>query len=703
MHRLKRGDTLIEVLISVALFSVAAIAAVGIMNHGLNNTQSSLEITMARTEIDAQAEALRFIHDSYSATKGTSDELTGENPYQKIWHSILMDANDPSETTNFNEDITKCTDVYEEKDGNKSQLRRQNAFIINSRRLGDPDDPADPGNGAYIKYNKKFQVAEVNPRLIYTKEDESLYASSYSETSVLYAEGIWIVAVRDRVIDTYGMIEEERKKAITEGTEYLDFYIHTCWDTPGSRTATNLSSVIRLHNPDAVIIPDKQPEEPEKHDYKITYYANTKNTSYDEQYGRIHNEIIEESEEPSHDFVLPTGNGIPYREENDDYTYTFLGWGMDDGLTNGLMLTYDEKGYYKRAGNMTRTISATAERPEIKLYAVWQPNEKPKPPKYCLYFIENAGGDDVTGMPNPNPICSESNEFTIPNDIPTRIGQTVKVKTEDTGLRKIYGFMGWDDDITGNEYYPTGDKENRILISDTDQCTVNGVEKQKAVCLYARWTAASADWKIKLDWGAEPQDLDLLLYIVYGSESTSRKVINYSGKVFNPLDNSNAASDARLAFLEMDSSSHNAKSPKCISPPNVKANSGNCPEFISIFTRLFESTIFSKKYEDSKPFPDLYVSVYSQKKNEEEFYFKKGTTVTVTHTYFVDNKMQQDQYSFEIGTNISKDSCWNVFGIEKKGSIEEAKIINMYSSVNSANKCAANAVGAWEKQYGKRN
>ena len=47
------------------MFSIVAVVSINIMNSGLSSAQASLEITMARNEIDAQAEALRFIHDSY--------------------------------------------------------------------------------------------------------------------------------------------------------------------------------------------------------------------------------------------------------------------------------------------------------------------------------------------------------------------------------------------------------------------------------------------------------------------------------------------------------------------------------------------------------------------------------------------------------------------------------------------------------------
>ena len=69
----KTGDTLIEVMFAVAIFSMVAISAVAVMNSGMSNAQGTLESTMARNEIDAQAEALRFIQSSYVAERRDGD------------------------------------------------------------------------------------------------------------------------------------------------------------------------------------------------------------------------------------------------------------------------------------------------------------------------------------------------------------------------------------------------------------------------------------------------------------------------------------------------------------------------------------------------------------------------------------------------------------------------------------------------------
>ena len=61
----KKGDTLIEVLLAVGIFSMIAISVVAVMSGGTSSAQTARETTLAREAIDAQAEALRFIQTAY--------------------------------------------------------------------------------------------------------------------------------------------------------------------------------------------------------------------------------------------------------------------------------------------------------------------------------------------------------------------------------------------------------------------------------------------------------------------------------------------------------------------------------------------------------------------------------------------------------------------------------------------------------------
>jgi len=61
-----RGDTIIEVVMAVAMFSMLAIGIMALMNSGIAMAQRSLELTLVRQQIDSQAEMLRYVHDKSS-------------------------------------------------------------------------------------------------------------------------------------------------------------------------------------------------------------------------------------------------------------------------------------------------------------------------------------------------------------------------------------------------------------------------------------------------------------------------------------------------------------------------------------------------------------------------------------------------------------------------------------------------------------
>ena len=68
MRKFSRGDTLVEVLLGVTIFSLVAVVALETMNRGMAIAQYSLETTLVRQQVDAQAEMLRYAHDMKNDT-----------------------------------------------------------------------------------------------------------------------------------------------------------------------------------------------------------------------------------------------------------------------------------------------------------------------------------------------------------------------------------------------------------------------------------------------------------------------------------------------------------------------------------------------------------------------------------------------------------------------------------------------------------
>lgn len=237
----RAGDTLIEVTLAVGIFSMIAIGIVAVMSGGTSSAQTSLETTLTREEIDAQAEALRFIQASYIADMGSADTR-----YQNLWKEItsnsidLSKINNPESESILQYSPSSCDEVY-----NPNNWWSEKPFIINTRALG-LDDSQD------IVVSRKnnndiFQPASIYPRLVYEKNNETEEDNLVTDTSnnkLFRAEGIYIIGVKDpESTNSTNNFGSERSSA------YYDFYIRTCWYGSNANEPSIVSTVIRLFDP----------------------------------------------------------------------------------------------------------------------------------------------------------------------------------------------------------------------------------------------------------------------------------------------------------------------------------------------------------------------------------------------------------------------------------------------------------------------
>ena len=129
-----RGDTIIEVILGVTIFSFVAVGALALMNSGTAMAQRSLETTLVRQQIDAQAEMLRYISHSpdkleqWGALKSSKVLASDGSPV-----SVLNAAACPAfggtskafalNTTNMNTitSISAVPDTYAKVDGGAAQ------------------------------------------------------------------------------------------------------------------------------------------------------------------------------------------------------------------------------------------------------------------------------------------------------------------------------------------------------------------------------------------------------------------------------------------------------------------------------------------------------------------------------------------------------------------------------------------------------
>lgn len=199
-NRKNRGDTLIEVLFAVAVFSLVAVGSLSIMNQGAATAQRALEITLVRQEIDAQAETLRFLNASYiqAYQSGiTSYPNTPADEWQWIKAKALANVSVS--------ELGTCAPP-------------NNSFILNSRSA---KFVAPTGIGKPVFANTFSQV---------------LYDGSDNVASV---QGIWIEAISSSLNNSNDQ----------GNAGYIDFHIRACWDSPGQSTPVTLGTIVRLYEP----------------------------------------------------------------------------------------------------------------------------------------------------------------------------------------------------------------------------------------------------------------------------------------------------------------------------------------------------------------------------------------------------------------------------------------------------------------------
>jgi type II secretory pathway pseudopilin PulG len=197
-----RGDTIIEVVVSFAIFSSVAVVALALMNQGLVSAQKSLEITQVRQQIDAQAETLRFMHHNYVLNQA-GDAATK-------WNSITSEKVDVNKISKFSDaaGASECPSIP------------THAFILNSKNVS--LHGGEPNSMTLIDSPPPYS------RIVYSEDDSTLVS----------ADGIWIEAVEDGL-----------SSATPGQVHFTDFHIRACWFSPGSSPVVTIGTIVRLYEP----------------------------------------------------------------------------------------------------------------------------------------------------------------------------------------------------------------------------------------------------------------------------------------------------------------------------------------------------------------------------------------------------------------------------------------------------------------------
>jgi type II secretory pathway pseudopilin PulG len=237
----KKGDTIIEVMLAITIFCIVSVLSISLMNSGVSSAQASLELTMARNEIDAQAEALRFIHNSYLAERN----LARNGGYEDLWGALALDnAIDSLDMASF--PPASCDLPYGDPTDPATadeSLYIDHAYIINYRDI-DPYNPNETiiAAGGHID-DDTFRTTPLYPRIIFgTEEDDNSeinLSDSDGYNQIFAVEGIWVIASKSAA-QTHGQ------------PEFFDFHIRTCWYAPGHSVPTTIGTIVRLYNPDVI-------------------------------------------------------------------------------------------------------------------------------------------------------------------------------------------------------------------------------------------------------------------------------------------------------------------------------------------------------------------------------------------------------------------------------------------------------------------
>lgn len=212
-----RGDTLIEVLFSVATFSLVVVTCLALMNQGTSASIRSLQITLVRQEIDNQADTLRFLSDSYVAAyyKGYAPDIhDSQNSPAEEYYKILSGPMGDQVTKFGGTDGTTCPSAP------ASSGTSMGGFILDSH------------SAQYIAYAPTTMVAaDAYPQVTYT-----------SGGALDKTQGIWIEAAKTTPKKADGSVDDTKPA-------YIDFHIRACWYPSGVGTPMNLGTIVRLYVP----------------------------------------------------------------------------------------------------------------------------------------------------------------------------------------------------------------------------------------------------------------------------------------------------------------------------------------------------------------------------------------------------------------------------------------------------------------------
>ena len=198
----QRGDTIVEVLFAITVFSLVAVGALAIMNLGSNLAQRSLEVTQVRQQIDAQAELIRFAHAAYASSPNSNSAAV------KTWRDIKAKS---------------VTSIVSNKHVDKK---------------GKPICPAKVNN-SFVLMRRTSGSSQISLQALAKIDQPAVYSqvNVARESGRGVSSGLWVQAAR------------VASKSPGISSDAYDIHIHACWASPGADVPSKLETIVRLYEP----------------------------------------------------------------------------------------------------------------------------------------------------------------------------------------------------------------------------------------------------------------------------------------------------------------------------------------------------------------------------------------------------------------------------------------------------------------------
>lgn len=181
-----RGDTIVEVMVAFAVFTLVAIGSVTVMNRGLAVAERSLEVTLVRQQINAEVALLRYARDANLPA------------WQAIKGNLAASGS--------------VADQVDVTSGCPSTPPSPAAFMLGF-------SGTTPQTLSYISLNSPS-----------TNFQKSSYYSTF-DLAGHKAAGLWVIPVK-----------------VSGSTDTYDMYVQACWDAPDASRPVTLGTIVRLYD-----------------------------------------------------------------------------------------------------------------------------------------------------------------------------------------------------------------------------------------------------------------------------------------------------------------------------------------------------------------------------------------------------------------------------------------------------------------------